>query len=242
MTTPCEIVQTAARKGIDAIGFADHLSPETDSSIFEGLRYDLRADRTDVQVFVGAEADLLNPEGDIAATKPLAERLDYVMAAPHHFHLPWVEKPSVSSIADLIDHEHEALLAATRNPLVDVLAHPWAIRRSGLRVLGISEPFRLSLVPETYLAELATSALIHNVAVEINLATLSYGEAGKLTIAQFMWNWRPFIEILQHRALISIGSGAHHLYQVGKTKLVMPALELMGLTEARMWHPGKTMR
>ena len=78
-------------------------------------------------VLVGAELCVLDNSGAVYLTADEADQLDFVLAGPHHFRQRWVEKPPAGDPEAFIEHQHQMLLAAARNPLVDGLAHPWVI-------------------------------------------------------------------------------------------------------------------
>ena len=146
-----EYFDAARGRGLEVLGFTDHWTPWTSPDTFDWLRAAISElpKPGGLQVYVAAEVDVLSSDGRLAAPERELARLDYVLAAPHHYHLSYVEQPPCD-LEGLLEHAMRELEAVIRSLLVDAVAHPWAEvvgyarERCGLSVA-------LADIPEEYL-------------------------------------------------------------------------------------------
>lgn len=112
-STPEEYFQQAETNGLDFILFSEHVRRVTtyDYLKFKEHVYDAGS-KSKVQFAVGAEAKVLNEEGDIDISKEISDEAEMVLFS---FHTPAF--PSVESYK-------KAIKNAASNPIGDVFAHP----------------------------------------------------------------------------------------------------------------------
>jgi len=115
-STVNEIAAEAARKGLEAVGIADH-GPALPGSptlfYYPCLRF--IPDLIDgVRIFKGVEANILGP-GRIDLSDALLERLDFALAG-FHDHAGYA--------GETLEEHTEALIAVMQNPLIRVITHP----------------------------------------------------------------------------------------------------------------------
>ncbi len=231
------VLKQAARNGVTTLGLANHYFPSTHFDIFSKLRAGLFRHRPpELTVLIGAELCVLDRAGSIGLTPGQAARLDFVLAGPHHFKQVWVEEPPLGSAAAFVEHQHQALLAAARHPLVNGLAHPW--------VISIQEaPRRWRFSPEAFLAawqedhwaELGAVTAAHDTALEIGMGIhLMADHQGEAF-------WQGYARGLQAAraagARFYFGSDAHHLFVVARLDWLRPTLTRLGFRPADIISP-----
>ena len=165
------MLQRAHEKGLAAIGFADHVTPDPipGCSFYDRQRphilADLRAeiaqviDGTDLEILVGGEADY-TIAGPRCLDATVLAQADHVICAASHFHLPTAPLPASAEL--MLRLAREALVL----PGVSVWAHPFHC--SQVRPL----PPILDPVGEAELAALIALANEREVAIEVNGAAV----------------------------------------------------------------------
>lgn len=236
------MLKKAARNGVWTVGLANHYFLDTDFEIFRRLPHEAaRKAPAGMTVLVGAELCVLDTTGRIKLTETEAGQLDFVLAGPHHFKQRWVDKPPRNDAAAFVEHQHQMLLGAARNPLVDGLAHPWVINiQTAPRRWGFAVADFLAAWTEDHFAELGEVAKNHQTAVEIgmgiHLMAQHQGEAF----------WQKYLRGLQAAkaagARFYFGSDAHHLFVVARLDWLQPTLEKLGFEPADIISPSHWSR
>jgi len=115
-STVNEIAAEAARKGLEAVGIADHgpaLPGSPHHFYFPCLKF--IPDLIDgVRIFRGVEANILNG-GEVDLNEALLERLDFALAG-FHDHAGYT--------GETLEDHTEALIAVMRNPRIQIITHP----------------------------------------------------------------------------------------------------------------------
>ncbi len=113
LSTPEEYFEQAEINGLDFILFSEHVRRKTtyDYLKFKEHVYRIGA-RSKVKFAVGAEAKVLNEEGDLDISNEIAHEAEIILFSFHTPNFPIVE----SYI--------RAIYNASQNPLSDVFAHP----------------------------------------------------------------------------------------------------------------------
>jgi histidinol phosphatase-like PHP family hydrolase len=206
--TAAAMVQRAMKKGLAALGFADHYTPapvpgcsfyaEQRLHIVDALRTELGRvkDTNGLALLVGIEADYtLAGQGCIDAEA--LRSTDHVICAASHFHLPTAPQPTDDSPRA----KATLMLAMARAALqvrgVSVWAHPFDCSR--MRPL---EPILATVAPGEFeaLIELANA---RQVAIEIN--------GGPAQHADYVRTTAPFFRLARDmEAQFTITSDAHH--------------------------------
>jgi histidinol phosphatase-like PHP family hydrolase len=233
------MLKTAAKHGVWVVGLANHYFLDTNFKIFQKLRAEVSQKApSGMTVLVGAELCVLDTAGTIRLTAAEVGQLDFVLAGPHHFKQRWVERPPVDNAAAFIEHQHQMLLSAARNPLVHGLAHPWVIsvQHASTR-WGFSLADFLAAWTEDHFAELGAVAKQHNTAIEIgmgiHLMAQHQGEAF----------WQKYARGLQAAraagARFYFGSDAHHLFVIARLDWLRPTLAHLGFTRDDIISPAE---
>lgn len=235
-TVPAMLTK-AAKNGVWLVGLANHFFPHTDFTIFSQLRQQAAKKRpAGMTIRVGAELCVMDKTGRIHLTQKEADRLDFVLAGPHHFTQRWVERPPVGNAADFVGHQHQTLLAAAKNPLVHGLAHPWVINiQHAQRRWGFSSTDFLEAWHEEYFAELGDVACRHDTALEIGMGLHFTAEhQGELF-------WQKYAQGLQAAraagAKFYFGSDAHHLFVIARLDWLQPTLQHLGFEPSDIVSP-----
>lgn len=216
---------------------------------FDFLKYDLEASSSKtgnrLKAHIGAEVDINTLEGEVSITPEQASQIDYVMAGIH-----W--PPTLPPLVDYIDLREPARLAeaycsynkiqpgdfsvqrlvgdmfasminaVSRNPFIDILAHPaaFAIR------LG---PLCVEMDASDHFDELAAALVANGVAYEINDATLPDYSAEAL---------EGFVIPLIRRCaeagvMFAVGSDAHQIKDVGELKFALRLKEQLQIPDGQ---------
>ena len=236
-TLPAMLKQ-AAENGVWTVGLANHYFPTTNPKIFKKLRQQAEKETPDgMTVLVGAELCVLDSSGAIHLTEDEAAQFDFILAGPHHFRQRWVEKSPNGSAEAFIEHQHQMLLGAARNPLVDGLAHPWVINiQHAQRRWGFAPDDFLAVWSEDCFGQLGEVAKLHNTAIEIGMGIHLMAEH------QGERFWQKYVRGLQAAkgagAKFYFGSDAHHLFVIARLDWLRPTLVKLGFTPADIMLPA----
>jgi histidinol phosphatase-like PHP family hydrolase len=221
------MIERAQQKGIVALGFADHITPQPVPGcpfydrqridVVDGLRAELAQlpSPPAIEILVGIEADY-TMAGQGCLDAQTLDRVDHVICAASHFHLPGAPQPE----SDAPRHQAELMLRmareALRLPGVDVWAHPFDC--SKMRpLLPIVQTMR-----EEELEDLIRLANDREIAIEIN--------GGPGQHAAYREATTPFFQLAYRLdAGFTITSDAHHPQDLDRLDLAMDWAKEMGL-------------
>jgi histidinol phosphatase-like PHP family hydrolase len=259
-TEVAAIAEGARARGILSFGLTDHLFTGISMGLLREARraYDELASKEGFHFGVEAsclrEYDLRRYEADPANASAygyctggpeeepvlfLPEELwsglkvEYVIAGAH-----WP-----LGVPDEIDavmrNYHRQNILIAEHPQVDVIAHPWwwnkALAKAGYGgFAGWVEDF--SIIPKSMHDELASAALEHGKAIEINAnATLLNGSYPET----FRREYLEYLAYLKSRGVtFSIGSDSHGPGYAGRLHAIEGDLDQLGLSEADLWMPA----
>jgi len=197
-----EYIKAALRKDIGEIAFTEHVRKTSswfDSFIeeIEGLRDKYRGRLT---VIYGIEAKVTDYEGNLDATVDMIRKSEIVLGAIHRYpdgkggYLDFQKIPFYKAA----EIECKLACALTRNSDVNVLAH----------LGGVFEREFRRFLPVEYVREIIESANQYGTVIEINSSYLSESS--------------PLFELCSVLdPLISLGSDAHNLEQLGQVMKLM---------------------
>ena len=231
------MLKRAAGNGVWVIGLANHYFPTTSPKIFRKLRQQVEKETLrGMTVLVGAELCVLDSDGTICLTESDAQQFDFILAGPHHFRQRWVEKPPECDVEAFVIHQHQMLLNAAQNPLVDGLAHPWVINVQHARTRwGFSPDDFLSVWGEDYFWELGEVAKTHNTSLEIGMGIHLMAEhQGERFWQKYAYGLRVAREA---GAKFYFGSDAHHLHIIARVDWLRPTLAELGFTSEDIISP-----
>ncbi len=102
-----DLVRSAARKGLSALGISDHGPATTGSapvSYFKALSRNLR-ENFGIRIYYGAELNILNENGDVDLEDTILETLDYSIISIHPpTFTPWACQDLTETYIRAMDH------------------------------------------------------------------------------------------------------------------------------------------
>jgi len=236
MTIPA-IFRRAEQIGLTSIGVTDHFYGPEDFAAHEQIRRDIEATPTTVEVFFGVEVTCTDRSTPVSYREEDREQIgwQYAVAGPHG---PDIEKYKLNA---LIDRQVALQLRFIRDPLIDVLVHPWWFSQGVFEELGypwFGEDF--SVVPASLHREIARAAVEHGTAIEVNAGAIfcnpHYSD-------RFKDQYRDYLAILNEEGVsFSVCSDAHRLNELGRSRAAETVLHFLHVPPERIWTPprGKT--
>jgi histidinol phosphatase-like PHP family hydrolase len=226
------MIRRAGEMGLAAIGFADHVTPETvpGCSFYDGQRprlvRELRAEldglgtSLGMEVLVGVEADY-TLAGRACLDIELLSLVDYVVCGASHFHLAGAPQPvedtPIAKGALMVQLAHEALTV----PGMSIWAHPFDC--SQMRPLA---PI-LDTVSDDTLVSLIDLAAVQGVAIEIN------GGAG--LHKEYRRAMRRFYGLAREKgARFTVTADAHHPDHFERLDLALRWARKMGVSDREL--------
>ena len=226
------MIRRAQEKGLAAIGFADHITPQAVPgcafydlqrlSLLDDLRVEVaQVPHTEpVEVLVGVEADY-TLAGQACIDQEMLAQADHVICSASHFHLPAAPQPAdntpESKATLMVRMAREALVL----PGIAVWAHPFDCSR--MRPLV---PI-LETVHQETLAELIDLANAHWVAIEINGGPAQEQDYRQATERLFR---------LAHElgARFTVTADAHHPDDLDRLDLALDWAREMGIGQDKL--------
>ena len=225
------IAEQCIALGVTAIGITDHLNSLEKLPPHLNIRHDIESLQPGIEVYFGVELNFLECDGGFAFSEAIKKETGFQFVIGG-IHSTYLEQYDVKKAVD-IQHRHH--LKACRDPLVDVLVHPYWFPRREIEKEGLSINETIKAVPESYARELGQVARETGTAIEINamanLNTFRYDE-------EYIQRYIDYLRIVAEEGpQFSTASDAHdikHLASVAGTWKVVEELEL---AENQIWHP-----
>jgi len=202
------MIRRAQEKGLAAIGFTDHFTPDAipNCPFYDHQRLDiltdLRAeiarvvDRADIETLVGVEADY-TIAGQACLNPAVLAQADHVVCTASHFHLPTAPQPTSDEPRAKAELMYRLAREALVLPGVSVWAHPF-----DCRLMRPLSPI-LETVSVAGFAALVTLANEREVAIEINGGAVQH-EGYRQATAHF------FCLAREMGARFTLTADAHH--------------------------------
>jgi putative hydrolase len=195
-----EVIEAAKKAGLTDIAFTEPI--RSDSTYFADFFKEIDALRKDagLNIWIGAETKVLNPEGDLDITPRDYAKAEIVLGSVHRINTGtgFVHPRELKAEACRI-YELGLSLAMVRRGEIDVLAHP----------AGMSVRFHGGF-PKVYLEELIKTIAATDVAFELN--TKYRTEEFSHDCLELCRKYNPYV---------SIGSDVHTLDQVGQSRRIL---------------------
>ena len=225
------VVEKALDRGLKAIGFVPHSYPVAEHGLEKLRTYEMVREEVEqisepgLSVFMGAEVECLDVSGKLLAGEEIARRVEYILVAPGHYHLSFVNNPPKEKRA-FLDYHHRTILNLLDHPLVSAIAHPYHA------LLDMLPDFRE--VTEVYFREEACKAKENGKAMEMNRNLLSPRAHSPDSLRAY----ERFVEILaEEGVMLLLGSDAHILKDVGKVPDHL--FEKLDIPESQIWLPER---
>lgn len=233
MTVPA-ILRRCEDLGLQTIAITDHLNSPEFLPQHELIKRDLAETETSLEVFFGAEVNVINAEtGAVSIDQAQIEQGGFELVIGG-VHASYYEQPDKRGIIEL---QQRLMLAVVANPLIDVLVHPWWFGGAEFRPGGSMEWFRdMSDIPDDYARELGEAALAHNTAIEANWSAIwgnpQYSEEFKQGYNQY------FKTIADTGVRISISTDAHDINMLDGIHPMQDVLDHLGVPHSQLWRPS----
>ena len=185
------------------------------------------------RVLIGVEAQMINQNGDIKLSANEREKLDIVLVelmgglvfGPKDDPL-W--KREKSNKKQLIDTVFASYINICRNPLIDVIAHPFNLGR-----LKADYSFTFDDLPSSLLHELAQNMARHKKAFEIS--SQFYYWYPDIKIEKVTFDYVKIIQLFAEEGVrFSVGTDAHSVGTIGNLHWAKKAIKGAGLSQN--WH------
>ncbi|PKA42097.1 PHP domain-containing protein (plasmid) [Rhizobium sullae] len=194
------ILEEAARIGLGAIAFTEHVRRSTDW--FDSFAAEIREIAhayPAMKVFVGSEAKALDEAGTLDISPSVQQGSDIVLGVVHRFpdgNGDYLDFNKISA-AETAAIEFQLSMGLIKHAPIDVLGHPGGMyqRRHGA-------------FPAEYFAQMMEASLERGIAIEIN--------------SSYLVDTATFVELCrQIDPIVSIGSDAHRIDQLGQCRDIL---------------------
>ncbi len=234
MTVP-NIIRRAEAAGLKKIAITDHLNNFDRLDAFRYIKSDIEAVETEIEVFFGVELNYLDRGGEFAYNKKIHGDFGFevVVGGIHSAYTDSMDKKAVLEI------QHEHYMKTFKNPLVDVLVHPFWFSKSEIqsRPAEFWEELLLS-VPDDFIEEWADASVRYNCAIEVNASGIFYHPSCSDKFK------RAYVEFLRRlkdkKAVFSVCSDAHDINSIGRSYHAEGVLFGLDVPEEQIWTPVKT--
>jgi len=225
------ILKECERLGVGWLGISDHLNSLDKLELHLPIRRDIEQLKTPVQVYFGVELNFTGCDKSFAFSREIKEEYGFQFAIGG-IHSAYMEQYDPKKLVE-IQHRHH--LATCRDPLVDVLVHPYWFSKSEFTRPGWTWFNSMKLVPDHYTRELGQVARETGTAIEINgAAILKSGEFSQ----EFKEEYFDFLSILAGEgATFSVGSDAHDVGHLATIQDCWHMVERLQLPPDRIWRP-----
>jgi histidinol phosphatase-like PHP family hydrolase len=231
MTIPA-MVQTAHGLGVTKLGITDHLNTLDKLDLHVNIREDLEELEPPVDVYFGVELNFQGCDGEFAYSDEVRDRLGFQFAIGG-IHGTYLNEYNLSKLID-IQHRHH--IKTCRNPLVDVLVHPYWFGKGEFDRNNWPWFDSVSVVPESYARELGQVARETGTAIEINGCANLVNAANP---AGYVDAYADYLAaVAEEGCLFSVGSDAHDIGRMQSVCEAWRMAERLGLDESRIWSPS----
>lgn len=225
------ILAECARLGVASLGITDHLNSLDKLDLHRPIKRDLLAARAPIDLYFGVELNFCEMDGEFAFSAEVKEQLGFQFAIGG-VHGTYLEEFDAQAIVE-IQHRHH--LKTCRDPLVDVLVHPYWLAPGEFKKKGWELFDSMDVVPESFARELGQLARETGTAIEINTAAIlvnpAYSERYRREYVDYL------AAVAAEGPRFALGSDAHGLEHLGTITTAWQVAEQLGLGPERIWMP-----
>jgi histidinol phosphatase-like PHP family hydrolase len=221
---------------VRTLGITDHLNSLDQLDRHVPIRKDIAELDTEIAVYFGVELNFLAADGGFSFSAEIKEQSGFQFAIGG-IHGTYLDAYDLKKIVEL-QHRHH--LKICRDPLVDVLVHPYWFGKGEFDHKGWPWFDSMLDIPESFARELGQAAKETGTAIEINAcAHLVNPDHSDRYVKEYI----SFLSaVAEEGACFSLGSDAHDIGQLGGIRTAWQVAEQLHLTEDRIWSPsGKPM-
>jgi len=225
------ILATCAAAGCTAIAITDHLNQPDQLPQHRIIRDRLLNLRSPIDVYFGAELNYSARNVDFFYDENIRDEYGFQFALGG-IHETFTDTYDLKTIID-IQHRHH--LMTCRNPLVDVLVHPYWFSKSQFVKKGFPPFQTMKDVPASYARELGQVAMDTGTAIEIN----SHSMLDPAYInADFVKEYIDYLAVIAETgATFALGSDAHDIGQLNGIQDAWAVAETLHLSAHRIYKP-----
>jgi len=228
------IVAKAEECSLSTIAITDHIdNPKTRDhrgrqliKSYKEIRDEIRP--LNLQLFLGCETSQINPN-TFSVNDKTANEMGIVLVACNHYHLKYVNKPSITSAINYSNHYLSMVEGALRWKYTNIIAHPFYLHK--LKTINHAEV--LKNYDRSWLKEILHIAAEKKVAFEL--------------CPRHFKNYLDFFTELvsygqKFGLRFSVGADAHKLEQVCYQDEEIKILRILGLKKEDLFTVNKTNR
>ncbi len=230
-----DMIKTAEAFGLDYLALSDHIFEKTDTSFLEETKEAILRNRSDaMQVLLAAEGVILDPDGAISVTEEVIGKLDFFMVDLGGY-THGIFKDAPASKTKVIDNVVQAMVNAAKNPLVDIVAHPFNLGRCPVKVMPNEIPQDLY---EEIAHQFAQSGTIFELMNQMQFWFPT------MPAEQFLQEYARVVRIFaENNVKFSIGSDAHSSGAIGNMLWVQRVIKAAGLdTDKSIITPNQVVK
>lgn len=238
------IAKRARELGCKKIGISPHIHIGCDLvQVMDFLKHETESAAEILPVFKGVETECIAEDGTLSIDANVVSELDYIIASPDHYNCEGVVRPPKPQ-EQFFEFHQQLLLALAQNPLVDVIAHPWAaliLLTCDGHLPGYPHIEDLKDIPESWHCKLAQTAKANNTAVEISGFFVGTYLRRRTELNQsYAREYFRFFEIMaEEGVLLSPSSDAHRLEELQQCVDAWNVIDKLGIPSSQIWHPCK---
>ena len=230
------IVQECERLGVTSLGITDHLNSLDRLPLHRPIKKDIEALAPGIDVYFGVELNFTAADAGFAFSAEIKEEygFQFAIGGIHSAYLDTYD------LRKLVDVQHRHHLKTCRDPLVDVLVHPYWFSKGEFDRNKWPWFDSVKAIPRSYARELGQTARETGTAIEINAcANLIVPPYSDRQVKEYV----AYLALLaEEGACFSLGSDAHDIHQLGNITNSWRVAEQLHLTADRIWQPqGKPM-
>ena len=227
------IVRECERLGVTALGITDHLNSLDKLDLHVPIKKDIEALDTKIAVYFGVELNFLGPDGGFAFSTEIKEQYGFQFGIGG-IHSTYLDTYDLKKIVD-IQHRHH--LKTCRDPLVDVLVHPYWFGEGEFERKGWPWFDSMQAVPESYARELGQVAKETGTAIEINAcANLTSPHYSDRYVKEYI----AFLSVVAEEGpCFALGSDAHDIGNLKDIRAAWQVAEQLHLKGDRLWFPKR---
>ena len=228
------ILAECERLGLTAVGFADHVNTPEQAALHASILEDIRSADTKLDVYFGVELNFMACDGEFAMDEEVmrAHGFQYAIGG---IHAAYLDEPDLDKLIE-IQHRHH--LRVCKDPLCDVLVHPYWFSGTDVRSQTWPDFRSVRCIPDSLVRELGQAAKATGTAIEINsMANLADGLCERIG-PDYVNHYADYLAALAAEdPMFSFASDAHDIVQLESVQRAWDLAEKIGLPEDRIWKP-----
>ena len=226
-----EIVRVCEDLGVEALAITDHVNRRDQLDLHRNIKREIEALQPRAEVYFGVELNYTGLDEGFVYSPAIRDDYGFQFAIGG-IHGTYLEEYDIKKMVD-IQHRHH--LKTCRDPLVDVLVHPYWFGRAEFDRKGWQWFDTMKPVPASYARELGQAARDSNTAIEINgganFDSPNYDAA-------FVAEYLEFLSIVAAEGpCFTVSSDAHDIGRLASVCKAWEAAAVLGISEDRQWLP-----